>query len=59
MPLVLRVGFRDGIFSLLMNRVFISILLAAITSTVVAVDWNQWRGNDRNGVVKDGIPLLK
>ena len=58
MPLVLRVGFRDGIFSLLMNRVFISILLAAITSTVVAVDWNQWRGNDRNGVVKDGIPLL-
>ena len=43
-----------------MNRVFIfiSILFGASALTVVAVDWNQWRGSDRNGVVKDGVPLM-
>ena len=43
-----------------MNRVYIilSLLLGASSSTVVAVDWNQWRGGDRNGVVKDSVPLL-
>mgnify|MGYP003326041679 CR=1 FL=1 len=43
-----------------MNRVFIfiSILFGASALTAIAVDWNQWRGSDRNGVVKDGVPLL-
>ena len=54
------VVFVSASFRFWMSRFFYitSFLLWFFSSSVVAIDWNQWRGNDRNGVVKDGVPLL-
>ena len=54
------VVFVSASFRFWMSRFFYitSFLLWFFSSSVVAIDWNQWRGYDRNGVVKDGVPLL-
>lgn len=43
-----------------MNALRITFCIAALTSTtfVLAGDWTQWRGNDRNGVAVDSPALL-
>lgn len=42
-----------------MSRALLSIIaLLAVSQSVFAGDWTQWRGNDRNGVAADSPQLL-
>ncbi len=34
------------------------LMLAMLAAPVMAADWNEWRGPDRNGVVRQSPPLL-
>jgi outer membrane protein assembly factor BamB len=40
-----------------MSRLFV-MLAAAMASPLLAADWSEWRGPDRNGVIKQSPPLL-